>query len=153
MSVVTAQRKRDVGVLRDRLVVWAERAPTVRGVAMVGSWARGEPRMDSDVDLIVVTVDPSPFLGDARWVEAATGQPAPIVRTMAWGPLLTERRVRLRSGLEVEFGFTTPRWTDTNPLDPGTKRVVSDGCVVLFDPEGLFHVVLDHLGDEQEPGR
>jgi hypothetical protein len=43
-----------------------------------------------------------------------------------------ERRVRLRSGLIVEFGLSTPSWAGV-PLDEGTARVLSDGCRIVVD--------------------
>ena len=93
--------------------------------------------MDSDIDVVVLTVDEDRYLTGDDWVEKSVGQSAEIVRTQEWGPL-TERRVRLASGLEVEFGFTGPEWAATDPVDPGTAGVVLDGCVPLLDPRGLF---------------
>ena len=54
------------------------------------------------------------------------------MRTKEWGRL-TERRVRLSSGLEVDFGFVDPSWTATDPVDPGTASVVLDGCQPMLD--------------------
>jgi hypothetical protein len=113
----------------------------------VGSWARAAAQMDSDLDVIVLTDDPVPFLGGAGWVESATGEVAPVVRSQAWGPILTERRVRLASGLEVEIGFTTSQWSATDPVDAGTERVVRDGCQPLFDPDGMFRELLTAVAE------
>jgi Nucleotidyltransferase domain len=41
--------------LLERAVAWARRQPDIRGLALVGSWARGNARADSDVDLVVLT--------------------------------------------------------------------------------------------------
>jgi hypothetical protein len=51
------------------------------------------------------------------------------------GPL-TERRLQLEGGLEVEVGLTEPAWAATDPVDPGTRRVVTDGMRILHDPDG-----------------
>lgn len=51
---------------------------------------------------------------------------------------MTERRVRLDSGVEIEFGFTQPTWASVDPVDAGTHRVVRDGLRPLFDPAGLL---------------
>jgi hypothetical protein len=53
----------------------------------------------------------------------------------AWGRV-TSLRVWYEDGLEVEFSLATPDWA-TSP-DDGTRRVVSDGLRVLWDPNGLF---------------
>jgi hypothetical protein len=146
-GVVTGHRRLEVDGLRDRLLSWAESTSSVRGVAVVGSWARGNAWMDSDVDVIVLTDNPVSFLVGSAWVEPATGQDAPIVRSQAWGPILTERRVRLASDLEVEFGFTTSQWSATDPVDRGTERVVQGGCQVLYDPEGMFRALLTAVAE------
>jgi hypothetical protein len=89
--------------------------------------------MSSDIDFVVLTLDPACYVDDDAWVQAAVGQAAPVVRTMTWGPI-TERRVRLASGFEVEFGFGPLSWASTEPVDPGTAQVVRDGCQVITDP-------------------
>jgi hypothetical protein len=42
----------------------------------------------------------------------------------------------LEGGLEVEVGLTEPAWAATDPVDPGTRRVVTDGMRILRDPDG-----------------
>lgn len=69
---------------------------------------------------------------------------AEIVRTQDWGHL-TERRVRLSSGLGVEFGFVSPSWAATDPIDPGTASVVRDGCRPLEDSGGMFECLIAAL--------
>lgn len=51
---------------------------------------------------------------------------------------MTERRLRLRSGLEIEFGIAPLSWASTAPLDAGTARVIHDGYIPIFDPDGLL---------------
>ena len=48
-----------------------------------------------------------------------------------------ERRVRLPTGLDVEFGITSPSWAGL-PLDQGTRRVLADGAVALHGPDYLL---------------
>ena len=88
--------------------------------------------MAGDVDLIVLTLDLHRYTEDAAWVRDLAG-PARLIRTAQWGPV-TERRLRLRSGLHVDLGFTTPDWAAL-PLDSGTRRVLTDGHRILYDPE------------------
>jgi hypothetical protein len=42
----------------------------------------------------------------------------------------------LEDGLEVEVGIAEPVWAATDPVDPGTRRVVTDGLRILHDPDG-----------------
>jgi uncharacterized protein len=122
-----------IEALLGRAVAWARQQPDVRGLALVGSWARGSAGADSDVDLVVVTCRRDRYLDDDGWTAAfgATG----VVHTRVWGPL-TERRLLLEDGLEVEVGLTKPAWAATDPVDPGTLRVVTDGMRILHDPDG-----------------
>jgi hypothetical protein len=135
--VVDARRLAEYERVVGAVGSWARGQADVRAVAVVGSWARDEARMDSDIDLIILTDDPARCLADDGWVSEALARPATVVRRAQWGAV-TERRARLPSGLEVEFGLATPAWASTGPLDTGTARVVRDGCVAVMDRDGLL---------------
>lgn len=95
-------------------------APGSVAAGLVGSWARGNARPDSHVDVV----------------------------------LLTERRLRLASGLEVEVCIGHPSWAETDPVDAGTRRIVSDGIRVLWDPYLRLgaHGGSTRSGIDAEPG-
>ncbi|MFF5403721.1 MULTISPECIES: nucleotidyltransferase domain-containing protein [Streptomyces] len=135
---VTPQRLAEAGDFLDRVTRWAARREDIAGLLLVGSYARGAARPDSDVDLVLLTTDPAHYFADAWAGELALGD---AVRTRAWGPV-TERRYALPSGLEIEFGIGTPDWARTDPVDPGTRRVVTDGARVLHDPGGVLAALL-----------
>lgn len=116
---------------------WAIDSPDVVAVALAGSWARGDARMDSDVDLVVLTTAKDDYLEDESWIKAFGG--LRILYTQDWGSLYTERRFVLPSGLEVEFGVAPPSWAATDPPDPGTCEAVYDGGLrAVYDPEGIL---------------
>jgi uncharacterized protein len=129
---VTAARRSDVAEVLSRVCRWAGDRADVEAAALVGSWARGAERMTSDVDIVIVTSRAATYEESRDWL-ADFGDP-PVVRTQRWG-VLVERRVRLPSGLEIEFGFVPSAWADP-PVDPGTLRVVRDGLRELYDPDG-----------------
>jgi len=110
---------------------WAAGRENVGAVALVGSWARGEAREDSDVDLVVLT---DAEAGD--WINELAPE-AEVVRHGTWG-VVTERRLRLPSGLEIEVGIAPPSWATTSPIDPGTRRVAETGFRALYDPDDLL---------------
>ena len=118
---------------------WAGRQPSMTGLVLVGSYARGRPTMASDVDLLVLTSRPELYLARQSWIEDLLPQ-AILIRTSTWGPV-TERRLRLRNGLHIELGFASPEWAAV-PLDAGTARVLSDGCRVLYDPDHRLRAAL-----------
>lgn len=129
----------------DRLLAtvsaWARLEPNVRGVALVGSHARGRARPGSDVDLVILTQKPEGLAREPSWLHAF-GQ-ATSVSQEDWGRV-TSLRARYRGGLEVEFGLTDPSWAAV-PVDEGTRRVVGDGIRVVYDPDGAFARLLAAL--------
>jgi Nucleotidyltransferase domain len=52
----------------DSLRDWAAHQPTIAGVALVGSYARGEARPDSDIDVVLLCEEPHAFLAHAPWI-------------------------------------------------------------------------------------
>ncbi|MFF3500848.1 nucleotidyltransferase domain-containing protein [Streptomyces sp. NPDC003247] len=127
----------------ERITAWALGRSDVVGVLLVGSWARGAARQDSDVDLVVLTTRAAGYADDDAWLrELALGE---VVRVGAWGPV-TEWRQVTASGLEVEVNIGAPDWARTDPVDAGTRRVVRDGARVLLDPAGLLARLLRACG-------
>jgi len=113
----------------DAFVAWASDQPDVQAIALVGSYARGAARDDSDIDLVVLTDQPRKYLDDLIWVERFG-----VIKkhqTEDYGKLIS-LRVWYQNGVEVEYGITTPDWA-ASPLDAGTRRVIQDGMSVLFE--------------------
>ncbi len=111
---------------------WAEQQPDIRGVLLVGSHARHAARPDSDVDLVILTDCPERYVDSIDFAERLGA----VSRWQKedWGRV-TSVRVWYEDGLEVEYGFTRPDWA-CEPLDPGTRRVISDGLDIVFDRDG-----------------
>jgi predicted nucleotidyltransferase len=108
----------------------------VRAVALVGSYARGEARPDSDIDLVVLTVDVERVVADAELSRALGAEPVQAHRE--WGVLI-ERRFVLPEGIEVDVGVVPLSWAGD---DPGTQRVVADGLQIIYDPDGLLAALI-----------
>jgi hypothetical protein len=124
------------------ILEWAQAQPTIKAVGVVGSYARGTARADSDIDLVLLTTDPEAFRADAAWLDAIDWSDIgarPSKRQDEDYGLLWSRRVWLeQDGGEIEFGFAPLSWANVNPTDPGTWGVVIDGCRVVHDPDGLL---------------
>jgi uncharacterized protein len=122
---------------------WACSRPDVLGLALVGSWACGRARQDSDVDLVLLVSEPQMFRRDERWMAEIRWFDRRVVGWhdadygVAWS-----RHVRLQPACEIEFTFCDPSWAATDPVDPGTATVVSGGCRPLLDKAGLFEGLL-----------
>jgi predicted nucleotidyltransferase len=115
-------------------VAWASAQRDIEGVALVGSYARGAARDDSDIDLIVLTDQFPKYLEDLQWTELFGL--VEKAQTEDYGNL-TSIRVWYQNGREVEYGFTTPDWAAV-PLDAGTEEVMRGGMIVLFERGDLL---------------
>lgn len=128
-----------IDVLLAQIASWATKRSDIRAVALVGSYARNTARKDSDVDLVLLTSRPTDYTMREDWVsELGIGE---LVQTKDWGAI-TERRLQRPDGLEVEVGIGEPTWASVNPVDPGTRRVVTDGMRLLHDPDRLLQLLL-----------
>lgn len=149
MSARFRARRGVVDEVVRRAARWAEGQVNVCSVVVVGSYAYGRPRMGSDVDLVILCNRAEQHLADLSFIDSITPG-GRIIRREQWGPM-HERRVRLRNGLHVEFGVTTPSWAAL-PLDAGTAKVLTDGCKVVTD-DGTIASAVDSLGQEVEGWR
>lgn len=100
---------------------------------LVGSQASGRATADSDIDLMLLTEQACKYLADPSWA-ATFGAIAQQVRE-EWGAVST-LRVFYEHGLEVEFNFADPLWL-AEPLDAGTRRVLSAGFQVFANRSGM----------------
>ena len=128
------QSSEDIRDFLNALVVWASDQSDVQAIALVGSYARGAAREDSDIDLVILTNQPAKYLDDIQWTERFGS--VDKHQTEDYGKLISFR-VWYLNGPEVEYGITTPDWAVT-PLDPGTREVILGGMIVLFEREILL---------------
>ena len=121
-----------VSAFLEAFALWARSQPDIEAVALVGSYARGAATESSDVDLVILTPGVDKYLHDRSWI-SLFGE-APECREEAYSRV-TSVRAFYESGLEVEYGFTTPDWADM-PVDEGTLSVLKKGMKILYDPLG-----------------
>lgn len=130
-----------VELILSEVVNWARSCTSVYAISLVGSWARGTARIDSDIDLMVLSLNPSSFRKNETWLSQINWQRIGSFvedwKDADYG-LVWSRHVYLEDETEIEFGFGSLTWASLNPIDAGTLRVVSDGCRILDDPEKLM---------------
>jgi hypothetical protein len=118
---------------------WARTQMDIRGLALIGSHARGEARPESDIDFMALALDPKTFEMDIAWPKAIAW---PGMRIVKWEDerysVVWSRRLWFEPSCEVELSFGTLSWAALNPIDRGTRRVVLDAFRVLYDPDGLM---------------
>jgi uncharacterized protein len=132
-------RQQAAGIL-EIVTDWATSRQDIRGVALVGSHARDAARPDSDVDLVFLSTHPNSFR-DTAWLTSVDWSQAGVHLTKwrdeEYGAVWS-RRAWFKPECEVEFAFAPLSWAEVSPVNPGTKRVVTDGCGILYDPDGLL---------------
>jgi len=133
--------ERQVESTVQQITQWAISHPLILAAALVGSQARGTAHAQSDIDLMFLTEHPVLFRTSTDWLQQ-----------IDWGSCQIEswedkdydavwsRHVRLSSNnnvcsSEVELSFGRVSWASTDPIDPGTRKVVCDGCCILYDAE------------------
>jgi hypothetical protein len=77
----SAERRAEMDVICRSVVMWARSRPEVVAVGLAGSWPRGTARMDSDLDIVVLTDAAERFVGRDAWASEAVGRPATLMRT------------------------------------------------------------------------
>ncbi len=131
-----------VDLFLEKFKQWAASQDNIEAVALVGSYAKGTAKPDSDIDLVIITNDPKSLLENDLWLQNF-GQIKEI-KNEDWG-LVQSRRVFYDNGIEVEFGITTPNWAKIDPVDPGTKQVILNGLKILYDENNILQSLLGTL--------
>ena len=149
MSSMQVQK---VNSILAQVVEWAKSRADVSAIALVGSWARGTARPDSDIDLMVLTPNFTGFRDNPEWVNDINWRPIGC-EVEAWEDedygIVWSRHVYLDDKTEIEFCFGALAWASTEPIDAGTLSVVRNGCRILHDPERLITSLLAEVQSSQ----
>ena len=119
--------------LIERVLGWSKRDDRITAFGLCGSYARGDQGPDSDIDICLLTPQPTTLLEDLSWV-TELGRDARIVGPIEDYQLVQSVRV-FYGPTEVEFGVTDEAWAKP-PIDSGTAGVIKDGLKILYDPAG-----------------
>jgi len=113
----------------------------LRALAVCGSWARGAARPESDLDLLLVAADPAAWRREQGWVArlpySEAGRTYRSHRNATYG-VAWSAHIRLDPEAALELTFAPVAWAHTDPVDPGTRRVVSGGFRVVIDKDGAL---------------
>lgn len=131
------EMKKKADLLLENFKEWSERQSHIKGVAVVGSIARGDFHSKSDVDLTIISTNKD-FTLESIKHDFNFGNSKSNAHE-DWG-ILTSLRIFYDNGLEVEYGVTTDQWVK-EPLDEGTKNVVKNGFKVITEKEDIFYSV------------
>ena len=136
--VISMKDKKDkISQFLNEVSIWASTQSDIQALALIGSYARNTAAETSDVDLIIITANPSQYFQNPDWILQFGVVEKQQVEEYG---LLTSIRVWYIDGREIEYGITDERWAAI-PLDEGSRRVISDGMEVLFEKN---HILTRH---------
>ena len=148
MHTISFLHSEKVNAILTEVIKWASNRLDISAVALVGSWARGTARADSDIDLMFLTPNPSSFQNSLVWIDEinweSIGCEIEKWKDEEYG-LVWSRHIYFKDEIEIEFSFGLTSWAFTEPIDRGTFRVVSDGFCILYDPKNLMNKLLDKV--------
>ena len=133
--------------LIDSLVAWSRDDQRVLALGLCGSYARGEQRPDSDIDVCLLTDYPEALLENRDWI-GLVADGARVVGSVEDYNLVQSLRV-FYGEIEVEFGITDSAWAEP-PIDDGTAAVINDGLLILDDPEGRLQAAVEYCASRRE---
>lgn len=113
---------------------YAGNASHIESIIIVGSYARGTNKENSDLDVVIITSDKSGMIANQDYTQNF-GE-VNKQQTEYYGAC-TSVRAWYRDGKEVEFGIVEPSWISM-PLDSGTYKVLSDGYKIIIDKKRYF---------------
>jgi hypothetical protein len=134
--------------LTELVAEWVRQTRGARALAMVGSWARGNPRPDSDLDLLVLANEPDRYFRDPPWPDQMSfnkiGHRIESHSVEDYGAVRSYH-IMLTPPAELELSFGSLGWASTAPADAGTVRIVSDACKIIVDKDALLQRLLAAL--------
>lgn len=138
----------EVDRLLTTVVTWSDRQHDIDGLALVGSWAKGTARPDSDLDLVLITTHPQTYRRNGAWMTEIPWSEAGF-ELASWQDkdygAIWSRHLLLSPDAEVEMSFCSPGWASVAPMDEGTREVVTPACRVLTDKKGYWTRLLQAI--------
>ena len=125
---------------------WTKQQPEIYAVALVGSWARNKAHENSDIDLMILTLNPERFFLDTNWFNNIPWHKLNLQLAYHYDRtygLVRSRHLFFEQGQRIEFRFGHPNWACINPIDPGTLAVISSGIKIICDRDRLLTTLLE----------
>jgi hypothetical protein len=139
-------RPADADALVSAVAAWALTRRDIRAVALVGSWARGNPHRGSDIDLLLLSDRTADYRRRRTWLAeidfAGAGYRVLSSENASYGAAWS-RHVTLAPATQVELTFARCSWARTDPVDQGTRSIVKDAFRAILDKDGLLATLVD----------
>ena|ERR1051326_4065191 len=127
---------------------WVKSKEDIYGLALVGSYARGNANDRSDIDFLVLTSQKESYRENKSWVNEINWKVINFdiqsLKEQDYG-LVWSCHIYLSETKEIEMGFGDRNWIDAALIDEGTKRVIKNGFKIIYDSEYLLKDILEKV--------
>jgi hypothetical protein len=120
---------------------WAVDHEDIRAMALIGSWARGDPQRGSDIDLLLLSDRAAEYRLRWEWLAEISFEAAGyriLSSVDASYGVVWSRHFILMPAAKVEMTFAQCSWARTDPVDVGTRSIVKDAFEIVFDKDGTL---------------
>src|SRR6516164_9859472 len=110
-------------------------------MAMLGSWVRGNPRPDSDLDLLLLSDLAPDYQRRKTWLTAIDFQNAGFrlqSTESAFYGVVWSQHLHLLPPAEVELTFARCSWANTDAFQTGRHAIVKDAFKAILDRYGIL---------------
>ena len=128
--------------LRNQLIRFGSSNKDILAIFLVGSYARGANRIDSDIDIVIVTSEQNKYIDDTAWIDGFGKIKHVDTEYYGW---VTALRV-FYDNYEIEFDIAPVKWIYV-PLDAGTRRTLSDGYKIIYEKLNILKEIKKEVGE------
>lgn len=120
---------------------WSLKREDIRALALVGSWARGDARQGSDVDLVLLSDRADEYRHRQEWIAEiefeSAGYRVASSEDATYGVVWSCHIALVPNGA-AELTFAPCSWARADIVDAGTRRVVKDAFRIIVDKGGML---------------
>ena len=135
-----------VSEIKETAVRLGENDNLISCILLVGSYARNEQKPDSDIDLVVISKDKNKMINIHDWIKKM-GEIDSEIKIEYCGEI-TSLRINC-NGIEYELGIGSAKWIEL-PLDSGTRKVLEDGYIVMYEKDNVMKNVKSEVREREE---
>jgi uncharacterized protein len=143
---VELMKATEANAIVSAVTTWAVERNDICAIALVGSWARGNPRDVSDIDLLLLSGRAHEYRRCRKWLTeidfGGAGYRVQSSDVSIYGAVWSQH-INLLPAAEVELTFAECSWARTDPVDGGTRLVVQDAFQIIFDKDGILAKLVD----------
>jgi uncharacterized protein len=141
----------DANAIVRTVATWAVDHEDIRAMALIGSWARGDPHQGSDIDLLLLSDRAAEYRLRREWLAEISFEGAGYrilsSEDASYGAVWS-RHIILMPSAKVELTFAQCSWARTDPVDLGTRSIVKDAFEIIFDKDGTLARVVNDVMSE-----